>query len=120
MLGSTTTSAEKTFAPLVAATVKLGTPKVDGTFDRAILRRHLERSLVQLKECYENESAAAPGTLTVVFTIGSDGKVTTATANGLAAGVGTCIADVVQKIQFPRPAKGEVKVEYPITFAAKK
>ncbi len=89
--------------------------------DAKVVSRLIERSSSRITYCYEKERLGRPalaGRLDVQFEIGADGRVTSATATGFDERVGTCVADAVGQIRFPRPAKGRtVQVTGPITFA---
>ncbi len=105
---------------IVVPTAKLGAPTVKGTLDKAILRRYLKRQILRLQYCYEKEllqTRGLEGTVTLAFTIGVEGVVTTSTASGLGnTNVETCTAGVLKAIEFPKPKSGEVTVTYPLTF----
>lgn len=100
--------------------VTLGTAKVRGDLDPTIVRRYVMRYQNRLGFCYEKEQLATPtlaGKLTVDFTIGADGKVSTATAKGVHANLETCVANAIKAIEFPKPkTPGDVTVSYPLTF----
>jgi hypothetical protein len=142
VLGSTTSSDGEAFANLEGGSAAIGDARgsgpvtgrrvdkipsmtigagtVKGALDKALIRRYMRRHQQKFVYCYEKELAANPtleGSLAVSFTIGIDGKVTSATAKGVHANVEVCVARMIQQIEFPQPAKGEVKVEYPLKFA---
>jgi len=97
---------------------RLGQPATTG--DKVIIRRYVRRNIQKLQYCYEKQLLASPkiaGTLTATFTIGADGKVTRSRAKGVHPDVETCVATMIQRIEFPKPANGEVEVSYPFTFA---
>jgi len=100
-------------------TITIGRPTVKGDLDAAILRRYLRRNIMKLQYCYEKELLATPGiqgTVTVAFTIGSDGRVSASSADGLRnTSVQSCMANVIKAIEFPKPKSSEVVVSYPIT-----
>lgn len=101
--------------------VTLGTPKLAGTYDLTMLRRYVKRMTPSLAYCYEQQlmkDAKLAGTVTATFTIEADGKVVTASAKGLHADVEACVAKVMRRIEFPKPAAGAtIGVTYPIAFA---
>ena len=77
----------------------------------------------EIKYCYEKELKKSPdlaGTVTVNFTIGPDGLVSTAnlkesTVNNTA--LEQCVVSFVQKWTFPHPEDSTpVKVTYPFVF----
>ena len=102
-------------------TVTFGQPTATGgELDRALIRRYLKRNLQKIQYCYEKELLATAGLAGVVqlrFAIGGDGHVTRASATGVGA-VASCVARVVEAIEFPRPRDGgALQVVYPLTFA---
>ena len=105
-------------APVPA--MSLGTPTVNGSLDKAIVRRYLKRVGPRLKYCYEKALLAQPalqGTVSAAFTIAADGKVASSTATGIDAAIGSCVGDVVRAIEFPRPPDGApVDVRFGLTF----
>jgi hypothetical protein len=53
----------------------------------------------------------------VQFFIRPDGKVASATASGVDSEVASCVAEVIKKIEFPKPkGGGGVQVSYPFVF----
>ncbi len=100
--------------------VKVGQPSGSGDIDKAIVRRYVRRNLSKIKYCYEKELIAAPdlrGTVTTHFYVGADGKVRDATAEGVSPEVASCVANVIESIQFPKPKGGAgVNLIYPFTF----
>ena len=51
------------------------------------------------------------------FTIDSSGKVVASTATGLDQAVASCVAGVIQTIEFPAyEGDGTIQVTYPFTF----
>jgi hypothetical protein len=100
-------------------TLTLGKPKVQGNLDQAIIRRYLKRNIQKLSYCYEKLLLAndtLEGTVTVQWTIEESGLVATATAKGVAPNVETCVADVVNGIEFPKPKSGSVHVTWPLVY----
>jgi hypothetical protein len=103
---------------------RLGTAVVTGELDKAIIRRYVKRNITKLIYCYEKQllvDAALAGKVTLRFTIGGNGTVTSSLADGLGnTDVETCMADVVKAIEFPKPKNGgDVTVTYPITLKSK-
>jgi hypothetical protein len=105
--------------PLVA----LGQPGVQGDLDKAIIRRYIKRNIDKIQHCYEKQLLADPwlaGMVRTQFTIGGDGKVTSSTGAGIAADLASCVAAVIQHIEFPKPTgNGVVKVSYPFVFSSR-
>ncbi|MCX5745331.1 MAG: AgmX/PglI C-terminal domain-containing protein [Proteobacteria bacterium] len=100
-------------------TITLETPAVDGSLDRAIIRRYIRRNTQKIQYCYEKQllvTSTLTGTVTTQFTILPDGTVGASTAAGLDPTVAACIAGVIKEIAFPRPTSGAVRVSYPFTF----
>jgi hypothetical protein len=102
--------------------IVLGQPTLSAHgLEAAIVRRYIKRAVDKLLGCYYKELNAIPtldGTLQATFTIGADGRVSTAHADGMGnTGVETCVADVVRRMQFPAPKGGtSLVVTYPVTF----
>jgi outer membrane biosynthesis protein TonB len=108
-------------------------PIEDGKPERASGEGKLPRESVQrvvrshnpaIRLCYEQalrEDPTLKGEVEVAFTIGLDGNVS-ATSTGPKTdlpdpSVVACVKRVFQKMEFPMPEGGVVKVSYPITFA---
>jgi hypothetical protein len=97
---------------------------VAGDLDAAIVRRYLKRSANRLLYCYEKELLATPtlaGSVGVRFEIQVDGTVASPVAAtpdvATMAPVGTCVAAVIQAIEFPKPKTGTVKVDFAFKFS---
>jgi len=99
--------------------VSLGVPTIGPGLNKAIVRRYVKRNIQRIQYCYEKELLAKPGLageVVAVFTIGSKGLVTTATATGI-PGVDACIASVIGAIEFPTPSGATaLQVKYPFVF----
>jgi Ca-activated chloride channel family protein len=107
-------------APAVPIVV-IAAPLVVGSLDKTIIRRYVRRQIEKIQYCYDKRLLGHPqlaGTLTVHFTIGPDGRVAAANADGMHdAELETCVADVIKAIEFPRSENGGVvQVNYPFTF----
>lgn len=102
--------------------VIVGTPTASvGGLDAAILARVLRGELDKLRACYDRELATSPQLavrIEVAFTIGSDGRVTQATAGAKVPVVlGQCLSRVIANVRFPAPqGGGSVHVTYPLAF----
>jgi hypothetical protein len=97
----------------------IGQPTGTGTYDKAIIRRHIKLNIDKIKYCYEKQLLAKPeldGTVTVSFFISPTGSVNASVGSGLDPTVANCVADVVGAIKFPAPSAGGVQVNYPFTF----
>jgi hypothetical protein len=102
-------------------TVSVGQPNAQGELDKAIIRRYIKRNIQKLEGCYEHELVTKPklrGTVMAQFAIGPDGRVTVSDASGVDPAVAKCVAGVIKQIEFPKPKKGVVQVNYPFTFRA--
>jgi hypothetical protein len=83
--------------------------------------RLIRAQMPRLRPCYERARATRPtlaGRVEVRFTIGRDGRVTTATATGMPAApeVATCVADALRQTTFPQPEGGSLQFVYPLMF----
>jgi biopolymer transport protein ExbD len=100
--------------------VTIGQPNSQGDLDKAIIRRYIKRNIQKIQYCYEKQLLVKPGiegTVSTQFFIRPDGKVETATARGVDTEVASCVADVIERIEFPKPrGGGGVQVNYPFTF----
>jgi hypothetical protein len=101
-----------------------GAPSVD----REAIRKVILKNLRPIRQCYEeqlNKNAELFGKIVMTWTIGEQGKVTSAStkSNGLKGTegkvVGVCIAELIKHMEFPAPPTGQtVEVEaYPFTFS---
>jgi hypothetical protein len=101
--------------------VKPGKLTTKGRLGKSIIRRKVKKSLDQIIACYEQHLSVDPalaGTLEARFTIEADGTVSAATASGVHTDVGTCVAEVIKGIRFPKPKKGTVQVTYPFELSS--
>lgn len=97
--------------------VRIGKPtcKGDAGCDTEIIRRYIKRNSAKVAYCYEHELIAQPtlaGTVTAVFMVSANGKVTEVNANGVSSGVSSCVETVIANIQFPQ-FDGPFQVSYP-------
>jgi hypothetical protein len=101
-------------------TVSIGQPNAQGDLDKAIIRRYIKRNIQKIQYCYEKELLAKPsisGTVETQFLITGNGNVQTASGKGVDQNVASCVAGVIQGIEFPKPkGGGNVLVNYPFTF----
>jgi hypothetical protein len=115
-------------APHGRATRPSATPRPDaialrpaeapGELDRETVQRYVRLHRAQIKHCYETQLGVAPalaGTVMVQFGISPEGKVSSSTATGLDEEVSSCVAGVVQSIEFPR-SDASLHVRYPFHF----
>jgi len=99
--------------------VRIGQPQCVGDLDKAIVRRYIKRNIAKITYCYEKQLLARPGlegTVTTRFAITPNGSVLDATASGVDSEVSSCIASVIQVIEFPKPKNGTVTCSYPFLF----
>ena len=100
------------FAP--ATVVAIG----DGYLDKAIIRRYLRRQHERIAYCFERHGANPDTVMTASFTILEKGTTADVHVAGDGAATASCIAAVVQHIEFPSPkGTGGVQVSMPLTFA---
>jgi len=98
--------------------VNPGTPSVSGDIDREVIRRVIRRNINQIRYCYETALQKNPsldGKVVVTFTIGSDGRVTDAKAEGIADELDRCLEKRFSTFVFPK-APAPAKIAYPINF----
>jgi hypothetical protein len=102
--------------------LKIGPVEKDGGIDADIIRRHIHAKLSRIRHCYEKEllvHADLDGTVTTAFQISPQGKVQGIRAKGMGSEeVESCVAGVIQSIQFPKPLNGGyvTVTRYPFTF----
>lgn len=109
---------------LVGQARAAGEVTVQGSLDKAVIRRVIQQHLNEVKNCYEaalEKNASLAGRMMVRFTIEPDGKVGESSVpesslNSPAAE--SCIRDAVRTWIFPRPQSGKVVVTYPFVLAS--
>lgn len=94
----------------------------EGEIDARGVASRIRARVGAVRACYERALRERPtlaGRLTVRFTIGAEGRVTSIRPEGLpeAPEVGVCVANVIRRIEFERPAGGAVEFSFPLTFA---
>jgi hypothetical protein len=99
----------------------IGDPVTSGPgYDKSIIRRYIRRRLNEIGYCYEKQLLAHPsleGEVMATFLISPAGVVQSSTARGFDAEVASCIAGVIQTIEFPATGDhGGVQVNYPFRF----
>ena len=96
-------------------------PIVMGSLDKSLIDKVVRSKQSLIKYCYERELTKNPtlaGKITVKFTIGKDGSVSTASGSGLNATADKCIIDKFYQMKFPEPQGGGIViVNYPFTFS---
>ncbi len=100
----------------------IGSGKLAKTAIASVVKRRIRA----VQACYERElkkNSSLAGKVTVQFTIGTVGRVTSAkiTVNTTkSAAVGSCIKQRIGLWRFPKPQGGAVTVAYPFVFTASK
>lgn len=97
---------------------------VTGSLDKDIIRRIVRAHINEVRYCYNQGLVKDPklsGKVTVSFSIGGTGKVTSSKVKSTTLGdenVGTCVAKAVKRWKFPRPTGGGVVVvSYPFVLS---
>jgi hypothetical protein len=93
----------------------------EGNIDAGRVAAIIRGQLGGIRSCYERALRNNPtlsGRLEVRFTIGTSGRVTTASSSGLGAApeVGTCVVSRIRGLVFPPPEGGSVDFSFPFTF----
>lgn len=94
-----------------------------GSLDSADVDRVVKQHMASIRYCYQKELQSHPGLagkISVKFTIGADGAVSSATTKTSATmpEVEACLTARFLKMQFPKPrGGGMVLVSYPFVFA---
>jgi TonB family protein len=104
-----------------SGTVGVGTPTGTGASYGETVIKVLHRRKAAFNACYQKaleQDAKLAGALELTFTIGTDGKVTTASASkSIATEVDSCAVHVVKRIAFPAPPGGSpVTIKAPFTL----
>lgn len=94
-------------------TLKQTARPADGKLSQDDILRVMKGASRSVRAC---NKAVTEGKVVVKFTIGTDGKVTTATATGLTDEVRTCIVKVVRALKFPA-STGVSTVSFPFVFS---
>ena len=103
----------------VRASVRNRDPQTrGGTVDQEGLQRTLRRKRADIERCYERALAGDPelaGRILIEFTIGSDGRVSSASLreNTVGSAVGSCIEGRVRRWRFDPPEGGNATVRVP-------
>ena len=106
-------------APKAKPTLVLGAPTITGKLDAKVVTATVKRSHSKLLACFAKakvkvvEAVAADAS----FTIGSDGKITNvAVSIGINPDVETCVAGVVESLQFAKRKGDAVEVTVPLAY----
>ncbi len=104
-------------------TMTQGTPVINGSLDKEIIRRIVQEHASQIRYCYEKELTRTPGIygkIVMKWVIDGNGKVTqaqTAETQMKNANVEGCLATKVKTWVFPKPKGGGIViVNYPFVF----
>ncbi len=103
--------------------VSIGSPRVSGDLDKAIIRRPIRFNLAQIKACYRRTLLAEPtatGTVNVTMVLDAGtGVPLKVAASGVSPALSTCVADTIKAWRFPiaaNAANQKINVVYPFTF----
>jgi Ca-activated chloride channel family protein len=104
--------------------VRNAQPTVTGSLDKDVIRRIVRAHINEIRSCYNTSLTHDPtlsGKVTIDMTIGADGKVSASAVGSNTTGdepLAQCIAKVVKRWTFPKPAGGgTVKVTYPFVLS---
>ncbi len=94
----------------------------EGQLDASRVAGVLRTNIGGIRSCYERALRNNPtlaGRLSVRFTIGTSGRVTSISTDGLGAApeVGSCIGSRIRSLVFPAPNGGSVDFSFPFNFA---
>lgn len=94
----------------------------EGTLDASHVASVLRQQLGGIRSCYERALRNNPtlsGRLDLRFTIGTSGRVTSASTSGLGSApeVGSCVVGRVRGLVFRAPEGGSVDFSFPFNFA---
>lgn len=100
---------------------KAGAAKVEGELSPGAIQRVMRANFSRFRLCYQNALGSDPsleGRVTLKFSIAEDGTVEEAEGSGDIAddAVVSCSERAVMGLEFPKPTRGAVKVEYPLVF----
>ncbi len=93
----------------------------EGSVDLNYAARIVRNQLGAFRGCYEGARRRHPalaGSLELRFTIGTSGRVTSVTTEGLASApeLGSCVVSSVRDLVFPRPEGGDANLSIPFYF----
>ena len=104
-----------------AARVTISEVGGTGSLDAGAVRAVVNRSLGRINRCYAAQLSSNPslrGSLTVTFTVGDSGTVSTASVSAVFDGVvDGCVLDVVRHLRLPAPLDGPVTYTSAFVFA---
>jgi hypothetical protein len=99
-----------------------GKLELSGRLPPEVIQRVVRQNFGRLRMCYEQGLGRNPnleGRVEVRFLIGSDGRVSSASAGASSlpdSTVTSCVVSTFYAIGFPSPEAGTVRVTYPISF----
>ena len=96
--------------------------QIGGQADGNDISKKLRQRSGQFQSCYERQlkkDPSAGGKVIVMFTIGTSGRVSSASArtDNVGGGVGSCVADKIKRIKFTPPKGGAATVSKTFVFA---
>ncbi len=101
--------------------IRMGGTSVSGALPPEVIQRIVRQQFGRFRLCYENALRIDPelaGTVTIRFSILSDGSVGGVTPSGsMPAALQGCVAAGFRNIAFPQPEGGIVTVSYPLRFS---
>jgi len=106
-----------------AAKAKMGAAKAEPKASAAAVKGVVTKNLNRVECCFREQllakadlqKAGKAGTMTAELTIGMDGKVTDAKADGLDTDASACVGAVLKSLEF-KAGKAEVKATVPFDF----
>ena len=89
--------------------IRTGSPTIQGSLDKSIIARIIQKHRSQIRYCYQKELQRSPGLygkIKVKFTIGPQGNVLSsmvAVTTMRNSSVESCVANVIKRLRFPSP-----------------
>lgn len=99
-----------------------GPVAASGFLDPSLIQQVIRQALPLIKSCYERQLVLTPtlrARLAAEFVIDTSGNVTSASVRTGSAepSFDHCVVAVIQRLKFPAPKGGTVKVAYPFVFS---
>jgi hypothetical protein len=94
-------------------------PPQEGTADAEALQQAVRARATQTTRCYEvavKDDPSLSGTVTLQIKIDANGRVSSATADGMTESLQACIIAQVRSIKFPKPMDPPVSLIVPFRF----
>jgi hypothetical protein len=101
-------------APTPSVRVRTSTVSTAGSLAQNSVRKAVGKHLTALRYCAESEDPIATGTLEVSFSVGADGSVASAEAQGIPA-IGACVERSIERWSLPA-SDGDTKVDVTLVF----